>query len=96
MGPYSENNSISNETPNNELLTMIPEQVITETPSPSTLSATTTPSPTLQEIIPIVEDALDPVDEQNDNNFIINSYYPGPGNIMPYDHSLPDFIVGKK
>ncbi|EEB10649.1 conserved hypothetical protein [Pediculus humanus corporis] len=92
MGPYSENNSISNETPNNELLTMIPEQVITETPSPSTLSATTTPSPTLQEIIPIVEDALDPVDEQNDNNFIINSYYPGPGNIMPYDHSLPDFI----
>lgn len=92
--PYSENSSLPNDATRAESLPAVPTQILAENLTPSTHSGATTPSPTPQEIIP-VEHHINASDVQdNARSEILSPCYPTPGDIMPYDHSLPDFIVG--
>lgn len=93
--PHSERSSLPNESSNNVSSELIPAQVVAESPSPPTLSPATTPSPIPQEII-VLDTSSDNVAIQEDGNntdVSVLPCYPTPEDIMPYDHTLPDFIV---
>ncbi|KAK6637462.1 hypothetical protein RUM44_007879 [Polyplax serrata] len=89
--PYSENSSLPTDSSNENLMT-VPTQILAETPTPPTASSVTTPSPTLQEIIPVEQHVDAVIIDDNDKMDGLTPCYPTPGDIMPYDHSLPDFI----
>lgn len=95
--PYSERSSLPNDTNTTDNISadLVPPQLLAESPSPPTLSAASTPSPISQDIIP-VEYAADYITVQEEGTGIDTSAipcYPAPGDTMPYDHALPDFIV---
>lgn len=91
--PYSDKSSLSNDNAISDTLSNTPSQVSPETSTlPSSHSEATASTPIFQEVIP-TELHVDTVEIQDEKNDLGGPCFPTPADIMPYDHSLPDFIV---